>query len=150
MSLSLGGTTVELVYVGLGHSDNMIVMRFPAEKTLFVVDIVTVDRVPFQDLRNIYIDHWIAGLKQVEAMDFEVLAPGHGRVGVRADVAAHRRYIEDLRGQVLTHMRAGGSLDEIKQLVDLDAYKSWGQFEAWSPLNVEGMYRYLQLYRQGN
>jgi len=150
MTLTLGGKTVELIYVGLGHSDNSIVMLFPEERALFAVDIVTVDRVPYQDLKNNYVEQWIAGLKQVEAIDFDILVPGHGVVGVPADVAAHRGYLEDLRAQVLTHMRAGKSVDEIKQLVNLDQYKDWGQFEAWSPLNVEGMYRHLSLYRRGN
>lgn len=150
MTLRLGGKTVELIYVGLGHSDNSIVMLFPDERALFAVDIVTVDRVPYQDLKNNYVEQWIDGLKLVEAIDYDILLPGHGRVGVPADVAAHRGYLEDLRAQVLTHMRAGKSVDEIKQLVNLDKYKSWGQFEAWSPLNIEGMYRHLSLYRRGN
>jgi len=150
MTLTLGGKTVELIYVGLGHSDNSIVMLFPEERALFAVDIVTVDRVPYQDLKNNYVEQWIDGLKLVEAIDYDILLPGHGVVGVPADVAAHRGYLEDLRGQVLTHMRAGKSVDEIKDLVNLDKYRSWGQFEAWSPLNVEGMYRHLSLYRRGN
>ena len=150
MTLRLGGKTVELIYVGLGHSDNSIVMLFPEERALFAVDIVTVDRVPYQDLKNNYVEQWIEGLKLVESLDFDILVPGHGVVGVPGDVAAHRGYIEDLRGQVLTHMRAGKTVDEIKQLVNLDKYQDWGQFEAWSPLNIEGMYRHLSLYRRGN
>jgi hypothetical protein len=44
-------------------------------------------------------------------------------------------------------MRAGKTLDEIKQLVDLEKYRSWRRFDAWSELNVEGMYRLLVQYR---
>ena len=150
MTLRLGGKTVELISVGLGHGDNMIVMRFPAERALFAVDIVSVDRMPYRDFSNVYVDQLITGLRQVEAMDYDILVPGHGSVGVPADVAAHRAYIEDLRGQVLGHMRAGKTLDDIRALVDLSAYASWGQFEAWSPLNIDGMYRHLTLYPRSN
>ncbi len=68
-------------------------------------------------------------------------------MGAHADVAGHRGYLEDLRGQVLGHMRAGRTLDEIKELVDLEKYRSWRRFDAWSQLNIEGMYRHLALYR---
>ncbi len=150
MTLRLGGKTVELIYLGLGHSDNSIVMLFPEERALFAVDVVTVNRLPYQDLRNNFVEHWIEGLKLIESLDYDILVPGHGVVGVPSDVAAHRKYIEDLRGQVLTHMRGGKTVDEIKALVDLGKYKDWGQFGAWSLLNVEGMYRHLSLYRRGN
>ena len=150
MVLRLGGKSVELVWVGLGHSDNSIVMLFPEERALFAVDIVTVNRVPYQDLKNNYVDHWIDGLKLVESLDYDILVPGHGAVGVPSDVAAHRGYIEDLRAQVLMLMRDGKSVDEIKELVDLSKYKDWGQFDLWSPLNVVGMYRHLSLHRRGN
>ena len=150
MILRLGGKTVELIYLGLGHSDNSIVMLFPEERALFAVDVVTVNRVPYQDLMNNYVEQWVEGLKLIESIDYDILVPGHGVVGVPADVTAHRGYLEDLRAQVLTHMRDGKSVDEIKGLVNLDKYRSWGQFEIWSPMNVEGMYRHLSLYRRGN
>src|SRR5919108_3179321 len=34
-TLKLGGTTLELTYVGLNHSDSTIIMRLPKEKVLF-------------------------------------------------------------------------------------------------------------------
>ena len=49
MDIELGGKRVELTYVGPSHSDNSIVMRFPAERALFAVDIVTVNRLPIPD-----------------------------------------------------------------------------------------------------
>jgi glyoxylase-like metal-dependent hydrolase (beta-lactamase superfamily II) len=150
MEIELGGKRVELIYLGLNHSDNTIVMRFPQERALFAVDIVARNRLPYRDFPNAYIDQWIDTLKQIEAMDFDILAPGHGELGTKADVAAHRQYIETLRAQVLEHMRAGRSLDEIKRLVTMDAHRDWGSYADWRELNVEGMYRYLQLARRPN
>ena len=150
MEIELGGKRVELIYLGLNHSDNTIVMRFPEERALFAVDIVARDRLPYRDFPNAYIDQWIDTLKQIEAMDFDILAPGHGALGTKADVTAHREYIETLRAQVLEHMRADRSLDEIKRLVTMDAYRDWGSYADWLELNVEGMYRYLELARRPN
>jgi len=37
-TITLGGTTLELVYVGKNHSDSTLVMRLPKEKVIFTVD----------------------------------------------------------------------------------------------------------------
>jgi len=52
MTINLGGKQIELTYVGLGHSDNSIVMRFPAERALFAVDFISVKRLAFKTLSD--------------------------------------------------------------------------------------------------
>jgi glyoxylase-like metal-dependent hydrolase (beta-lactamase superfamily II) len=150
MTLELGGKTVELRYLGKNHSDNMIVMRFPEERTLFAVDFIPVKTVAYRDFPDAYLPEWIASLARVERMDFDILAPGHGRLGTKADVTAFREYMSDLTGQVLEQARMGKSLEETKAAVDLSKYSDWGQFEAWSPLNIDGAYQRTQLNRRGN
>ncbi len=83
-------------------------------------------------------------------MDFDILAPGHGRIGAKADVTAFREYMSDLYDQVLEQASLGRSLEETKAAVDLSKYEDWDQFEAWSPLNIEGVYTRVQLHRRGN
>ena len=150
MTIELGGKRVELIYAGRSHSDNLIVMRFPDEGVLFVVDLVTVGRLPYRDLSDAYFPDWIEALGRVEALDFEILAPGHGPLGGKQDVADHRRYFEDLHAAVVAAARAGQSLEEMKQSITLDAYKDWGQYDDWRELNIEGMYRRVSLQRRGN
>lgn len=150
LTLTLGGKVVELIHLGPNHSDNMIVMRFPAERILFAVDIVARNAIAYRDFPNVDIDGLIATLKRVEALDFDILAPGHGPLGTRADVAPHRRYIETLRARVLKHMRAGKTVGEIKSLVTMEEYESWEGYGRWRTLNVEGMVRHLKLYRRPN
>jgi glyoxylase-like metal-dependent hydrolase (beta-lactamase superfamily II) len=149
MTIELGGTVVELSHVGRNHSDNSIVMRFPRERLLFAVDFIPVNSYAFRDFPDAYMPDWIESLKRVEAMDFDVLAPGHGPLGTRANVTMFREYLQDLRLEVMRYAREGKSLDEIKQLVTLPKYGAWGPKE-WFPLNVEGMYRLVQANRQGN
>ncbi len=43
-TITLGGTTLELIYVGRNHSDNSLVMRLPKEKLVFVVDFAPIER----------------------------------------------------------------------------------------------------------
>ncbi len=150
MTLELGGKTVELRYLGKNHSDNMIVMEFPEERTLFAVDFIPVKAVGFKDFPDAYLPEWIRSLARVERMDFDILAPGHGPLGTKADVTAFREYMTDLTDQVLAQARLGKSLEETKAAVDLSKYSGWGQFEAWSPLNIDGVYQRVQLNRRGN
>ena len=143
-TLELGGRQVELIYLGPSHSDNLIAMRFPAERTVFAVDIVAVKRLPYQDFPDADLNGLIAGLKTIEALDFDTLAPGHGALGGKTDVTDHRRYLETLRDRVKAGMADGKSVDELKQTVTMSEYASWGMYKEWREPNVAGMYRLLQ------
>ena len=45
-TITLGGTTLELIYVGRNHSDNSLVMRLPREKLIFTVDFIPLEVDP--------------------------------------------------------------------------------------------------------
>lgn len=156
MTIELGGTVVELSYVGRNHSDNSIVMRFPKERILFAVDFIPVEAVAFRDLHDGYIEEWIDSLARVERMDFDVLAPGHGRLGTRDHVRQFREYMQDLHAAVLEQVRAGVSLEDMQEAIRLPKYKRWFGYESdnpnlnWFPMNIAGMYRYIQNHRRSN
>ena len=150
LAIELGGTVVQLSYVGKNHSDNSIVMRFPKERILFAVDFIPVESLAFRDFPDGYINDWIDSLRKVETMDFDILAPGHGPLGRKAHVAMFREYLEELRAEVSRYVREGKSLEETKHLVKMSKYEKWGNYQQWLPLNVEGMYRYVSLYRRPN
>lgn len=150
LTIELGGKRVELSYLGRSHSDNMIVMNFPDERALFTVDFLSVKRLPYQTLGDAYLPDWIDAIEQVEAMDFDILVPGHGAMGTKADAADHRAYLEELYGAVLEAARAGKTLEEMQAEITLDAYKDWGQYEDWRPMNIEGMLVHVQAHRRGN
>ena len=150
MSIELGGKTVELTYVGRGHSDNMIVIRFPSERVLFAVDFIPVKAVAWKNMTDAYIPDWMDAIKKVETMDFDILVPGHGSIGTKADASAFRGYMETLYDEVLQAARAGKSLQEMKKSIRLDKYKNWHLYEKFLQLNIEGMYNQINLHRRGN
>ena len=150
MTLSLGGKTVELIHVGPSHSNNMIVMYFPAERAVFTVDFISVKRLPFRTLGDAYFPQWIEAIRRVEALDFDILVPGHGELGTKADAADHRGYLETLYEEVLAAARAGMTVEEMKKFITLEAYKDWQQYDAWRGENIEGMAANIALHRRGN
>lgn len=150
MAIEVGGTTVELAYVGRNHSDNSIVMRFPKERLLFAVDFIPVKSVGFRDWPDAYIEDWIESLRRVETMDFDQLVPGHGPVGTKDDVRAFREYMEELRDEVLRLAREGKTEQEVVQAVKLLRFEGWGGYKEMFALNVAGMYRHVQAHRRPN
>jgi glyoxylase-like metal-dependent hydrolase (beta-lactamase superfamily II) len=146
MTLELAGTVVELEYAGRNHSDNSIVVRSPAQRALFAVDFIPVESLAFRDLHEGYVEEWIDSLKRVEAMDFDVLLPGHGPVGRKSHVRDFRVYLETVADGVLDGMRRGQSLEQIRDAMRLERYASWMGYEQMRALNIEGMHRYWTVF----
>ena len=69
MTINLGGKQIGLTYVGLGHSDNSIIMRFPAERALFAVDIISVKRLAFNTSSDTYVPGLVQAIRTVQNMD---------------------------------------------------------------------------------
>ena len=150
LTIELGGKTVNLLYVGRSHSDNMIVVHFPAEKILYAVDFISVKRLPFKNLGDAYFPDWIDAIKFVEGLDFEILSPGHGNMGTKADAVDHRMYLEELYAAVVEGARHVKSLEELQAEIQMENYKDWQQYEAWRTMNIEGIYQRVVLQRRGN
>jgi len=150
MTIELGGKTVELTYVGRGHSDNSIVMRFPQERVLFAVDFIPIKTVAWKNLTDAFVPDWMDAIEKVEAMDFDQLVPGHGAIGTKADAMAFRGYMETLHRAVLQAAREGKTLEEMQASIKLDDYSDWGNYADHLPLNIEGMYNQIKLHRRGN
>ena len=143
MMIELGGKRIELIFTGRNHSDNSLVVLLPQDRLLFAVDFIPVETVAYRGLPNGYPDEWIESLKRVEQLDFDVLVPGHGKVGKKEHAKMFRGYLEDLRAAVQEQVEKGASLEEAKKTVHLAKYEHWQRYADWFPENVEGMYRYL-------
>ena len=144
MSLNVGNKSFELTSLGPGHGSDMIAMVVRPDNVAFVVDVVSAKRLFYRDFPGSNVDHWTEQVRKVDALDFDILIGGHGPVGNKADVAAGIVYLEELRAGVLEGLKAGKSVDELKASVKMEKYKSWGSYDQWRALNVEGMARYLK------
>ena len=142
--LTVGGKTLELVPLGPGHGDDMLVMIVRPENVAFVVDVVSPDRLPYQDLAGVDVDGLAKQIEAVESLDFAVLLPGHGRRGDKGDATEAREYLEWLRGEVKAGLDAGKSVEEIAAGIQWATYSDWAMVQEWGPMNVEGMARWLQ------
>lgn len=144
MTVTLGGAEAEIIHVGrMAHTDDMSVVVFPAQRAVFVVDFVSLGRLPYRTLADGRLDAWLNAIRAVEMLDVDVVAPGHGVVGDLDDVAAHRHYLETLRDRVAAGIARGATLEELEEEIRMTPYRDWISYDEWRALNVEGMYRML-------
>jgi glyoxylase-like metal-dependent hydrolase (beta-lactamase superfamily II) len=144
MTIRLGGQEVELIYTGdMTHTDDMSIIRFPEQRTIFLVDWVSPYRVPFSTLGEDKLDAWLNAIRFAEALDYDIAAGGHGIVGDKSHVAAFRIYLEELRDQVSEAIAAGQSLQEMQENIRMEPYSDWINYDNWVHLNVQGMYNLL-------
>jgi glyoxylase-like metal-dependent hydrolase (beta-lactamase superfamily II) len=144
LTITLGGVDVELIHVGqMAHTDDMSIVLFPDQRAVFVVDFVSLGRLPFRTLVDGQLNAWLNAIRAVELLDVDVVAPGHGVVGNLEDVAAHRHYIEELRDRVAEGMARGASLADLQAEIMMTPYQNWISYRDWRTLNIEGMYRIL-------
>ncbi len=149
-TLIIGDKTLELTWLGEGHGTDLIAVVVRPENVAFIVDAASPRRLPFRDMAGANIDDWINQVRMIESLDFEIFAPAHGNIGVRADATDARIYMETLREEVLAGLRAGKTEEELANTVTLDAYRDWAQYDAWRALNVRGMARFLKESGQVN
>lgn len=141
--LEFGGKTFEMTWLGEGHGDDMLAVIVRPENVGFITDVASPKRLPFRTMPSSSVDAWIDQIKKVNTLDFDIFAPAHGNVGVKADTQDVITYMETLRSEVLAGLKAGMSIEELQASVTLDEYKDWGNFDEHRPLNIQGMAEYL-------
>jgi len=149
-TIKLGGTTLELTYVGLNHSDSTIVMRLPKEKVLFAVDFLPVGTVPGRGMLDFYPLEAEDSIKQVLAMDWDKLIPGHpgpgDRLGTKKDVQDQLAFLHDASEAVKAVAREGKCWEPAEKELKLPKYESWPGYETNLPFVIR---RYCALWGRG-
>ena len=148
--ITLGGTTLELDYVGKNHSDGTLVMRLPKEKIIFTVDWIPLQAIQFRGMADTYVPDIEAGLKKVIAMDWNRLIPGHPgpggkQLGSKEDAKNQLAYLQDLSAAVKQAVSEGKNYDEARA-IKLPKYESLGGYANYLPMNIE---RYFDFWNRG-
>ena len=141
--VSLGGKNVELIYTGKNHSDDMSIIYFPDEKTIYTVDFLTPKRLPRTDLDGGFLPDWVESLKKVELIDFDIISPGHELPGTKADVVEQRKYLEELVKKVSQEISKGKTEEEILRDIDMSHYNHLMEYDLSILGNISGVYEML-------
>jgi glyoxylase-like metal-dependent hydrolase (beta-lactamase superfamily II) len=150
-TIRLGDTTLELIYLGLNHSDSMLVMWLPKEKIIFTVDWLPVGSLPGRGMIDFYPLEAENSIKQVLALDWERLIPGHpgapdGRLGTKKDAQDQLTFLQDASEAVKVAAREGKCWEPVEKEMKLPKYSSWPNYETALPFVLR---RYCGLWGRG-
>jgi glyoxylase-like metal-dependent hydrolase (beta-lactamase superfamily II) len=149
-TLKLGGTALEMTYLGLSHSDSLLALRLPKEKLIFIVDLLPVGGVPGRGMIDFYPLEAQGAIKRILAMDWERMIPGHpgpgGRLGTKKDVQDQLQFQQDASDAVKAAAREGKCWDAAEKEVKLPKYESWPGYENNLPFVLR---RYCGLWGRG-
>jgi len=150
MEVDLGGVSVNLLYFGPSHSDNLIQVHIPAEKVLVAVDIAK-GRSIFPDYRDMDVHGMLKVLKQLAILDdVEIVLPGHGDITNQQNFRDSYRFIKALRDEVLAMMVDGKSLHEMRDLIKMEDFSDYRNLDRFLDANIVTMWEYLYRYREPN
>jgi glyoxylase-like metal-dependent hydrolase (beta-lactamase superfamily II) len=149
-TITLGGTSLELNWVGKNHGLDTLIMRLPREKIIFTVDWIPINGIQFRGMADTYIPDIEDSLQKVIAMDWDRMIPGHpgpgGRLGTKDDARAHLQYLKDLSAAVKEAVDAGKNYQEAMTGIKLPKYESWPNYNAFLGMNIE---RYYDFWNRG-
>ncbi|MFN0162350.1 MAG: MBL fold metallo-hydrolase [Burkholderiales bacterium] len=146
----LGDTRVELTYHGLNHSDSTLVMRLPREKLIFVVDTLPVGTFPGRGMIDFHPLETEDFMKQVLAMDWERLIPGHpgphDRLGTKKDVQDQLKLLQTASAEMKALAQQGKCWDAAEREFKMPEYEKWPGYANGLPFVAR---RYCGLWGRG-
>ncbi len=149
-SITLGGTTIEMIYMGINHSDSTVVMRLPKEKIIFTVDTVAAGQFPGRGMIDSYPIEWEAFLQKLYTMEWERLIPGHpgvkDRLGTKQDVQTALNVLQTASAAVKAEAQQGKCWDPVEKEMRLPQFASMPGYEGGLPFVLR---RYCGLWGRG-
>ena len=142
--LRVGNKTFELTPLGAGHGQDMLAVVVRPENVAFIVDVVSPGRLPYRDFPGADINGLMDQIRAVQALKFEIMLPGHSRLGDQSDADEALDYIQWLKEAVAGQLRAGKSVEEIVADLDTSRWSEMMAYDDWRDLNIQGMARWLK------
>jgi glyoxylase-like metal-dependent hydrolase (beta-lactamase superfamily II) len=140
--ITLGGTTIELHYLGMNHGLGMTVFILPKQKIAYIADIVTPKRVLFNIVPDFNIRQWERSLEEVLKMEFTKAVFSHNenstplKGGTKKDVRENLEFIRDIRSAIYAEFKKGTNPMMVPTTVRLPKYKHWKMYDQWLAMNV--------------
>ncbi|MDQ3777903.1 MAG: MBL fold metallo-hydrolase, partial [Actinomycetota bacterium] len=138
LRLELGGRTVELLFLGRGHTQGDAAVWLPDERVLFAGDLVEARAAPY--MGDAFIQEWsTTTLDRLEDLGAQTIVPGRGPAAGAEAVSETREYLQRLWDTVRGTHRRGSTLkdafDAARAALE-PRFGDWWIFEHCLPFNV--------------
>lgn len=126
--LTLGGTSIEILFLGRAHTGGDLSVYLPREKVLFMSE-AYLHRV-FPAMRSAYPTEWVRAIERAQAMDVVTFVPGHGFVDPADRL---KEELEIFRRALVTVLTEGRRLHAAGVPIDEAVARArFGDLETWS------------------
>jgi quinoprotein relay system zinc metallohydrolase 2 len=141
--IDLGDRPVEIRAHGPAHTDNDLTVFDGQTSTLWMADLLFVERVPAIDGSLV---GWLRELDQLKTLAAQRAVPGHGPVAVAwpAAIEPELRYLRAVLDGTRAAIRQGIDIGEAWRSVAVDERDRWALFEEYHARNVTTAYKELE------
>jgi quinoprotein relay system zinc metallohydrolase 2 len=143
LDLDLGGRRLTLRAHGPAHTDNDLTVFDVNTRTLWLADLLFVDRIPVIDGSIV---GWLKELQELTLVPAERAVPGHGPPSVPWPGAAEpeRRYLDTVARETRAAIKAGIGIADAYRHVANSERERWLLFDDYHPRNVTASYKELE------
>jgi glyoxylase-like metal-dependent hydrolase (beta-lactamase superfamily II) len=139
MEMRIDERLVRLIHHGTGHTRGDVLVHLPDERVLFTGDLAFLYVTPLA--MEGHIGNWIRiGRRIIDEIDADIIVPGHGPVGTKADWSRMLDYFQLLHTAARSAFEADASEEEAIRSIDLGEYADWPEAERITP-NVARCYQ---------
>lgn len=122
LTLTLGGRTVELLYIGAGQNPGDTLVYFPQERVIFTGGPFSKNSWPNPSFTP-SMSGWVELLRKIAAMDVDIYLGGHGDIGNKQDVLHEAQMLADFDAGMREAVAKGMSKDDIIKNVKFEKYQ---------------------------
>ncbi|HEY9190742.1 MAG TPA: MBL fold metallo-hydrolase [Sulfurovum sp.] len=142
---TLGDTVFEIKQlVDQAHTKGDLVVYLPQKKVLFAGDLVFNDRL--SSLRDGSIIGSLKALDLIDSFQADVIVGGHGYATDANATQPFKRYLVEMKKQILEALEEDVGIDEITKRVVMPEYKDMNLYDVLHRRNVFDAYTELEMY----
>jgi cyclase len=144
-TITMGGTEIQILFLGRAHTGGDLSVYLPKQKILFMSE-AYLNRV-FPAMRSAFPSEWVEVLKKAEKMDVSIYVPGHGFVeegkASREELVEYRKAVEAVITEVKRLHAARVPVDEAIKQANFGVYQQWKLHESQRPIAIRKIYEEL-------
>jgi glyoxylase-like metal-dependent hydrolase (beta-lactamase superfamily II) len=134
----VGAKRVELIEVGPAHTGGDAIAYVAADRAVFTGDILFIEGHPIVWAGPI--GNWIQACEMIDALDAEIIVPGHGPLTDKRGVMRVRDYLAYIRDEARKRYDSGIGALEAARSIAFDDFANWGDSERIA-VNTAALYR---------
>ena len=140
-TITLGGRTVALLYLGPGQNPGDTLVHFPKERVIFTGGPFSKDSWPNPSFTP-SMSNWVVMLRKMAAMDVDKFLGGHGDIGNKQDVLNQAQMMSDFDAGLRDGVKKGMSREAIFKSEPFAKYKDVRNYFRMN-LFINSYYHYL-------